>query len=101
MPKRQPKCKDGSNAKSIRLKVDGKDFDTKPTSKGKTLKIRFKVCENGTYEKIKEDLKPRIQALIRKNNRPGIGIVLIGDNVESKTYVNMKQKMCKELKMKT
>ena len=52
-------------------------------------------------EKIRDDLKPRIQSLIQKNNRPGIGIILIGDNIESKTYVNMKQKMCKELKMKT
>ena len=52
-------------------------------------------------EKIRDDLKPRIQSLIQKNNRPGIGIVLIGDNIESKTYVSMKHKTCLDLGIMT
>ena len=37
--------------------------------------------------KIKDELKPRINLLIQINNRPGLGIILVGDNIESKIYV--------------
>ena len=32
--------------------------------------------------KIKDELKPRINLLIQINNRPGLGIILVGDNIE-------------------
>ena len=50
---------------------------------------------------IKNELKSRIQSLINKKIRPGLGVILIGDNIESKTYVSMKQKTCLELGIMT
>jgi len=44
--------------------------------------------------KIKDDLKSKIKNMKIK---PSLGIILVGDNIESKTYVNMKQKTCSEL----
>ena len=43
-------------------------------------------------QEIQNKLKPRIDYLIKNNNRPGLGIILIGENIESTTYINMKQK---------
>lgn len=51
--------------------------------------------------KIKDELKPRINLLIQINNRPGLGIILVGDNIESKIYINMKEKSCSKLGIKT
>lgn len=45
-------------------------------------------------KKIKDDLKIKIDKL---DTKPGLGIVLVGDNIESKTYVEMKKKTCEEL----
>ena len=43
---------------------------------------------------IKNKLKVEIDKLIKK---PGLGIILVGNNIESKTYVNMKRKTCEYL----
>tara|TARA_B100000519_G_C14254054_1_gene444083 strand:+ start:2596 stop:3477 length:882 start_codon:yes stop_codon:yes gene_type:complete len=48
-------------------------------------------------EKIQEELKPRIKMLISDKIRPGLGVILVGDNLESETYVNMKHKTCLKL----
>jgi 5,10-methylene-tetrahydrofolate dehydrogenase/methenyl tetrahydrofolate cyclohydrolase len=45
-------------------------------------------------KKIKDDLKIKIDKL---DTKPGLGIILIGDNIESKIYVEMKKKTCSEL----
>ena len=45
-------------------------------------------------EKIQVELKPRIEMLVADKIRPGLGVILVGDNVESETYVNMKNKTC-------
>ena len=29
--------------------------------------------------------------------KPGLGVILVGENIESKTYVNMKIRACKQL----
>ena len=48
-------------------------------------------------EKIQVELKPRIEMLVADKIRPGLGVILVGDNVESETYVNMKYKTCLKL----
>ena len=48
-------------------------------------------------EEIQEELKPRINILLENNKRPGLGVVLVGNLIESETYVNMKQKACLKL----
>ena len=50
---------------------------------------------------LKHSLKPRIQSLLEQNIRPGLGVILVGDNIESKTYVSMKHKNCLELGIMT
>ena len=52
-------------------------------------------------DELKLSLKPRIQSLLEQNIRPGLGVILIGDNIESKTYVSMKHKTCLELGIMT
>ncbi len=46
---------------------------------------------------ILSQLKKRVELLIHSNSRPGLGVILVGDNKESITYVNMKQKACENL----
>ena len=48
-------------------------------------------------EKIQNQLKPRIDELLNHKIRPGLGVILVGDNIESETYVNMKCKTCVNL----
>jgi 5,10-methylene-tetrahydrofolate dehydrogenase/methenyl tetrahydrofolate cyclohydrolase len=44
-----------------------------------------------------EKLKSRVQALYSKNIIPGLGVIMVGNNIASKTYVNMKRKKCESL----
>tara|TARA_B100001115_G_scaffold179637_1_gene170766 strand:- start:265 stop:1119 length:855 start_codon:yes stop_codon:yes gene_type:complete len=44
-------------------------------------------------------IKERVIQLKKRNIIPGIGIILVGDNLESKKYISMKEKKCKELGM--
>lgn len=46
-------------------------------------------------QEMREQLKQRIEQL--KHVKPGLAVVLIGDNQASKTYVSMKQKACENL----
>ena len=48
-------------------------------------------------ETIQDELKPRISTLLENNKRPGLGVILVGEKVESETYVNMKHKTCIKL----
>ena len=48
-------------------------------------------------EKIQDELKPRINTLLENNKMPGLGVILVGDKVESETYVTMKHKTCLKL----
>jgi methylenetetrahydrofolate dehydrogenase (NADP+)/methenyltetrahydrofolate cyclohydrolase len=46
---------------------------------------------------IKDDLRRRIQALDQRWNHPGLGTLLVGDDVASKKYVAGKHRDCKEI----
>lgn len=47
---------------------------------------------------IKEDLKQKTQDMIKKRKtRPGLALLLVGDNPASQVYVSMKAKACKAL----
>ena len=48
-------------------------------------------------QKLEEGFRERIIQLKKKNIVPGLAVILIVDNIESVTYVNMKQKMCSKL----
>jgi len=45
-------------------------------------------------EKLRQDLKKKVAKLKEK---PGLAVVLVGDNPASQIYVNMKEKKCKEI----
>jgi methylenetetrahydrofolate dehydrogenase (NADP+)/methenyltetrahydrofolate cyclohydrolase len=46
---------------------------------------------------IREDLKARIAELAAKGIRPGLGVVLVGDDPASASYVRSKTRACEEL----
>ena len=46
---------------------------------------------------IRDDLKPEVDALIAHNRRPGLGVILAGDDPASAVYVRNKTKACAEL----
>jgi 5,10-methylene-tetrahydrofolate dehydrogenase/methenyl tetrahydrofolate cyclohydrolase len=46
---------------------------------------------------IRDSLVPRIMKLKENNIIPGLGIILVGDRIDSQTYVNMKKKICDNL----
>ncbi len=46
---------------------------------------------------ITTQLKQRINVLKIQNINIGLGVILVGDKIESQTYVNMKQKKCQTL----
>lgn len=48
---------------------------------------------------IREDLKPEIAELTAKGFRPGLAVVLVGDDPASHVYVRMKGKACEDLGM--
>ncbi|MDO9542587.1 MAG: tetrahydrofolate dehydrogenase/cyclohydrolase catalytic domain-containing protein, partial [Kiritimatiellia bacterium] len=45
---------------------------------------------------IRAELKKEIQALKTKGIAPGLGVILVGDNPASKSYVTAKEKACEE-----
>ena len=52
----------------------------------------------GLAEKIQTQLQPRIETLMNDSKiRPGLGVILVGGNIESETYVAMKCKTCVKL----
>ena len=51
-------------------------------------------------EEIYNILRPRIKKLKDVNITPGLGVIIVGNKIESKTYVNMKKKHCDSLGIK-
>jgi methylenetetrahydrofolate dehydrogenase (NADP+)/methenyltetrahydrofolate cyclohydrolase len=52
---------------------------------------------NRVRDDIKNELKPRIAALIAKGRPPGLAVVLVGHNPASEIYVRNKIKTCRDL----
>jgi methylenetetrahydrofolate dehydrogenase (NADP+)/methenyltetrahydrofolate cyclohydrolase len=52
-------------------------------------------------QQIRDELRPRINALIEKGHVPGLAVVLVGDNPASQIYVRNKVKACEELGIKS
>jgi 5,10-methylene-tetrahydrofolate dehydrogenase/methenyl tetrahydrofolate cyclohydrolase len=48
-------------------------------------------------DQIYSELQTRIETLGQKGIKPGLGVILVGERPDSKTYVNMKTKKCNEL----
>jgi len=52
---------------------------------------------NRVRDDIKNELKPRVDALIAKGRPPGLAVVLVGHNPASEIYVRNKIKACQDL----
>ena len=54
---------------------------------------------DGKYisNEIKSELKERISKLNEKGLKPGLGIILVGNRTDSKTYIRMKKRACDEI----
>ena len=52
-------------------------------------------------QEIQYDLQERIDKLLEIRRRPGLGIILVGNNPASISYVNMKKKKCLEMNILT
>ncbi|HNZ36108.1 MAG TPA: bifunctional 5,10-methylenetetrahydrofolate dehydrogenase/5,10-methenyltetrahydrofolate cyclohydrolase [Candidatus Marinimicrobia bacterium] len=50
-------------------------------------------------QKVKDDLRPRIDRLKQKGITPGLAVVLVGDNLASQSYVNMKAKAFESMQL--
>lgn len=50
-------------------------------------------------QKVKDDLRPRINRLKQKGITPGLAVVLVGDNPASQSYVNMKAKAFESMQL--
>jgi len=50
-------------------------------------------------QKVKDDLRPRINRLKQKGITPGLAVVLVGDNLASQSYVNMKAKAFESMQL--
>lgn len=50
---------------------------------------------------IRGKLQNEVAALIGKGIKPGLAVILVGDNPASKTYVKSKQKSCREIGMES
>lgn len=46
---------------------------------------------------IRNELKARIETLKNRGVTPGLGVILVGDNPASKSYVSAKEKACREI----
>jgi len=52
-----------------------------------------------TARAIREELQPEVARLAAEGTRPGLGVVLVGDNPASAVYVRSKTRACEELGM--
>ncbi len=53
-------------------------------------------------QKVKDEVKAEVEKMVAAGKpRPGLATVLVGDRVDSATYVRMKQKACAELGMES
>ena len=50
-----------------------------------------------TAQAIKEELRAQVQELAGRGLRPGLGVLLVGDNPASAIYVRSKTRSCEEL----
>ena len=50
-------------------------------------------------QKVKDDLRPRINRLKQKGITPGLAVILVGDNPASQSYVNMKAKAFESMQL--
>jgi methylenetetrahydrofolate dehydrogenase (NADP+)/methenyltetrahydrofolate cyclohydrolase len=50
-----------------------------------------------TARKIREELRPRVAALAARGVRPGLGVLLVGDDPASAVYVRSKTRACEEV----
>ena len=50
-------------------------------------------------QRVKDDLRPRINRLKQKGITPGLAVVLVGDNLASQSYVNMKAKAFESMQL--
>ena len=48
-------------------------------------------------DEVSHTLRPRIAELKQANVTPGLGVIIVGNKIESRTYVNMKKKRCESL----
>jgi len=48
-------------------------------------------------QEIREELKPRIQSLTQQGLKPGLAVILVGDDPASQVYVRNKEKACEKL----
>ena len=48
-------------------------------------------------EELRNNLIPRIEKLREINKKPGLAIILVGENPQSQIYVNMKKRACRKL----
>lgn len=48
-------------------------------------------------QEIREELAREVAELTNKGHQPGLGVVLVGDNPASKSYVSAKEKACAEI----
>ena len=48
---------------------------------------------------IREELKGQVQALKARGVVPGLGVILVGEDPASKSYVTAKEKACQEIGM--
>lgn len=46
---------------------------------------------------MREELKPRVEHLLQRGITPGLGVLLVGDNPASRSYVSAKEKACEQL----
>jgi methylenetetrahydrofolate dehydrogenase (NADP+)/methenyltetrahydrofolate cyclohydrolase len=52
-------------------------------------------------DQIRNELRPRIDALVQLNHVPGLAVVLVGENPASQIYVRNKVKACEDLGIKS
>jgi methylenetetrahydrofolate dehydrogenase (NADP+) / methenyltetrahydrofolate cyclohydrolase len=52
-----------------------------------------------TGRSIREELRDQVEALARRGVRPGLGVVLVGEDPASATYVGSKTRACEQLGM--
>jgi methylenetetrahydrofolate dehydrogenase (NADP+)/methenyltetrahydrofolate cyclohydrolase len=50
-----------------------------------------------TARAIREELRPEVEALTARGRRPGLGVLLVGDDPASAVYVRNKTRACEEL----
>ena len=56
---------------------------------------------NAIAAQLRSEIEGEIKTLQSRSITPGLGVILVGENPASMTYVRMKQKMCKTLGIKT